>query len=460
MNDRRQHAVHSKRARPVAGTVLASLSLAVAPQAHGQDIPLINFGLSFGGEYTANDPGEDETRFTTGLGFDLRKSTDAQSFVLSADGSFLLDEAGITFEQPRLELDYARANRSTSFDAGLSFSVRDVEGQDELIDPVTGDIVDLVDDDGTLETLGLTLGLQTGLDARVGTDTQFSYTSRTYSGTSDPDLTDLESWQIGSTLSLEVDPRITLRTSGSYRELAEDNDEQTQSRTVRHGIGADLQIDPLWAGSIDLRYAVFETEERISGVRTVTESDGLGFSLGLSRQFRDGSLALSLDRTESDDGAEDSLTLSRARSLANGGAWNWSLGLVAFPNGDVAPVASASYTRPTPRGRLAVSLAQSTSANDEDGNVISTSFGVNYVKNINAVSSWSLDGSFSNVNALGSEEEDQTRAVAGISYNHALTRDWRFAASLRHRITYEGGEEQSNASTLSMSLQRSFSFRP
>ncbi|MDG4649650.1 hypothetical protein P6F26_14490, partial [Roseibacterium sp. SDUM158017] len=135
-------------------------------------------------------------------------------------------------------------------------------------------------------------------------------------------------------------------------------------------------------------------------------------------------------------------------------------GFVSFPNGDTKPIASASYSVPTPRGELAVSLQQTTAVNSADESILRTSVAVDYDQAVNALSSWSLNGSLLNVDVLGNSAEDQARAQIGVSYNHALTRDWDLSASLRHRITYQDGTENNRASTLSLSLERSFSFRP
>jgi hypothetical protein len=459
MKNELKQAAHMKRSGLVAGAACV-MALAVGMRAQGQESgPIATIGLSFGGEFTAEDPGEDTGSLTTALDFELSRVTDRHSFGLSADGRFVFDEEGFGFEQPGIAATYARANRSTAFDVGLSYSERDVAGTSELIDPITLEIIDLVDDDGTLESLGLNAALQTGLDARFSTDTQFGYTSRSYSGTSDPDLSDLENWRIGTTLAFEVSPRITLRTSANYRETQEDDAERTESRTTRFGLAANLQIDPLWSAALDLNYSGFETEEGVAGNRTTTENDGLGFAASLNRQFRDGALGLSFNRTVSEDGAQDSLTLFRDRTLQGGGALSWSAGLSLFPNGDVAPVVSASFVQQTPRGVLSVNLQQATAIREDD-NVVTTTAGVSYDQAINAVSGWSLSGSLANVNALDGNAEDQSRMTVGLSYNRDLTEDWAFSTSVRHRVLYQAGEQDSSESVLSLSLQRSFSFRP
>jgi hypothetical protein len=421
---------------------------------------LATFGLSFGGQYTANDPGEDESELTNRLSFDLSSVTPTQTFELSADGALVFDEDGADFERPGITVGYARENRATALEAGLSYSVRDVEGTVDVIDPITLTVVDLINDDGTLESVTLSAGLETGRDARFGTSTQFSYTDRTYSDTSDPGLTDLVSWQVGTTLRFDLDPRIALSSTASYRETQEDDAEQTESRTTRFGIGGDLLIDPLWSASFNLSYSIFETEEDVAGTRVLTEEDGAGFSLAVTRQFRDGVLGISLARDVSDIGAEDSLRISRNRELADGGELAWSLGLVSSPNGETSPIVSVSYARPTPRGSLFVGLDQTTAVNRDDESVISTSVDFGYEQAINATSGWSLSGSLTNVSVVGENEEGQSRAQVGVAYNHALTQDWSLSAALRHRITLEDGEENDSASTFSLSLGRSFSFRP
>lgn len=445
----------------IAGTLSAMALLVFAVQARGQEGTLATFGLSFGGSYTVNDPGENESDLASNLRFDLQSVTRTQSVGLSADGRLVFDGGRVEFERPGITIDYARESRSTALNLGLSYSVRDVDGAAEIIDPVTGTVINLVDDDGTLESLGINAALVTGQDAPFGTQTSFSYVDRTYSGTADPDLTDLTNWQIGTTLRFDVDPRISLSTNASYRVTQEDDDEQTERRVTRFGVGGSFLIDPLWSASFDLGYSIFETEEDQPGLgRVITEENGTGFTLSVTRQFRDGSLSASLARDVSDNGTEDSLRLSRERALSNGGALAWSVGLISFPNGETAPVVSAAYTMPTPRGSFSASINQASSFNSDDESVVSTSIALNYDQAVNASSSWAVNGSVANVEVVGDQDQGQTRAQIGISYNHALTQDWDLSTALRHQIIYEDGEEDESASTLSLSLQRSFSFRP
>ena len=444
----------------VASATAGVFVLAIGVQAQEAGT-LATFGLSFGGQYTDNDPDPDDSRFTTGLNFNLQSVTRTQSFGLSADGQILLDENGSGFDNPRIMLDYTRETRSTALSLGASYRIQDVDGELEVLDPLTLSVIDFIEDDGTRETFGVNAGLQTGLDAHFGTDTRLSYSNRRYSGTADPGLTDLDTWQASTALRFDISPRITLRTSASYLETDEEGGENTNRRTTRGGISADLILDPLWSASVGLQYSVIETDRDDGfGGRILTEQDGAGFSVSLTRQFQTGTLGFSLSRQIAENGAEDSFRISRDTRLANEGTLAWSLGLVSFENGDTSPIASLAYSRPTSRGTFAVNLQQTTAVDDDDLSVLRTVLGANYNQTINNTSSWSLDGSLASVDVVGSDAGDQQRAEIGVGYNHALTADWGLSARVRHRVNYVGGEEDSSANILSLSLARSFSFRP
>jgi hypothetical protein len=457
MTNKKKQARRGKRHWIAAGAASGAVLVAMGVQAQDQGT-LVTLGLSFGGQYSANDPAADDYSLSTRLSFDLRSSTrQGQSFGLSADGRLVLDEDGFGFDRPGLSGDYAFTNRSTALRFGASFREQDVDGETPVLDPDTLSVVDFIEDDGTRQTLGLTASLQTGLDARFGTDTRLSYNARRFTGTSDPGLTDLDTWQASTALRFEIDPRFTLRGSASYRQSEEEDAANTERRTTRVGIGADLALDRLWSATVDLSYSRIETERDIIGT---TRTEGGGFALGIDRAFRTGTLGVSLARQITETGPEDSLRLRRELDLANGGSLAWSLGVVSFDNGETSPIGSIAYSAPTPRGNFSVNLQQSTAVNSDDLSTVRTILGITYGEEITATSGWSLNGSLASVDVVGSSADDQLRAEIGLGYNHALTDDWDLSTRLRHRVTYEGGDRDTSASILSFSLERSFSFRP
>ncbi|WP_166486307.1 outer membrane beta-barrel protein [Jannaschia sp. CCS1] len=423
---------------------------------------LATFDLSFGGQYTVGDGSDaDESLLTTDLGFTLQSITRAQSFSLSADGRLQFDEDGGGIENPGLAADYTRANETTALSLGVSYSLDEVDGEMDILDPLTQSVINFIDDDGTLETVTATAGLQTGLDARFGTDTQFSYSSRRYSGTSDPDLTDSDILQASMALRFDVSPAISLEVTANHVRREESGGTNESRETSRAGIGAEILLDPLWTATVDLQYSDISTEvDDGFGGRLISGQTGTGFTLTVNREFRTGTLGVSVSRQIAANGAEDSVRVSRTMELANDGVLSWSLGLVSFSNGDTSPIASFAYAVPTRRGNFAVNLQQMTALNEGDQSVISTVAGLSYNLSTTEISRWSLTGDLTRVDVVGSDTEDQQRLEVGVSYSHALTRDWDLSAGVSHRVNYAGGDQDSSASTLSIALGRSFSLRP
>jgi hypothetical protein len=442
------------------GTASGAVLLAVAVQAQEQGA-LATFGLSFGGQYTANDPDEDESRLTTGLRFDVRSGTrQGQGFALSGFGDIQLDEDGIGFERPGILFDYGVENRSTALSFGASYREQDVDGDFTVFDPLDPSSVDFIRDDGTRETLRVNAGLQTGLDSRFGTDTQIGYTSRRFTDTSDPELTDLDTFDVSTELRFDLDPRITLWSWASYEETNEEDFLNTDERTTRVGIGADVALDQLWSASVELNYSRIETErDRILGGRARTLEEGGGFSVGVDRQFRTGTLGFLLEREFTENGPEDSFRVRRDVARPNGATLAWSLGIISFDGDETSAIGSIAYSVATPQGNFSVDLQQNTSVDDDDRTTLNTSLSIGYDRDINSTSSWSLNGALGAVNVIGNDG-DELGLQVGLGYNHALTRDWDLATRLTHRVTYEDGALDNTASILSLSIERSFSFRP
>jgi hypothetical protein len=454
-----------RRAIPwiAAGTASGAVLLGMGVQAQEQG-RLATFGLSFGGQYTADDPNAapDATRLTTGLSFGLSSVTPrGRSFGLFANGDIQLDEEGLSFARPGIFVDYALVNRSTALNFDASFREQDVDGNFTQFDPLDPLSVDFIQDDGTRQTLRLAAGLQTGLDAPFGTDTLLSYNGRRFVDTSDPSLTDLDIFLFITSLRFEINPLFTLRTTASYEQSDEVGGENTDRDTARVGIGAVLALDQLWSAAVDLNYSRIDNEsDNGLGGRDFTQTEGIGFVFGIDRQFRTGTLGFSLEREITENGPNDSFRVRRDREFSNGTVLDWSLGLISFDGEEISPIGSLAYSTATPRGNFSVNLVQSTAVDEDDRTTLNTSLGIDYTREINTTSSWSLNGALGSINYINNDTEDELSTVIGLGYNHALTRDWDLVTSLSHRVNYVGSDIDDTASILSFSLERSFSFRP
>lgn len=446
------------------GILGSGLLWTVAVRAQEIGGPLVTLGLGFGADYEDNDPGDDDTSVFTDLQFSVQNRTRLSEVELVLDGRLQSEDGSFELEDPGAAFLYGRANRSTAVDFSVSYREQDADGQIFVPDPLDFSTVDLIEDVGSRETVRVDAGLRTGLNARFGTNTQFSFTDRSFSGTTDPDLTDLEVFRGSTALRFDINPALSLRVTGAYVNSDEDDIAETERETVRVGVGATADIDQVWSVSADLRYSRIETDTLsiVSGDSRSAVEEGGGFDVSVVRTMTNGTLGLSLGREITETGTRDNIRLSRALSMANGSDIAGSIGLVSFEDDDPSVVGSLSFQLPTPRGGLSVSFEQRARFDEDDGNVINTFLSGRYESSINSVSNWAVFGSLARVDGLDdlSSEDDQTTVRAGVSYNYAVTRDWDLSAAFDYRVDFEDGSETDQTSIVSLTLQRSFSFRP
>ncbi|MEM7508840.1 MAG: hypothetical protein AAF415_19095 [Pseudomonadota bacterium] len=435
----------------------------VAVRAQENAGPLVTLGVGLGADYEANDPGDDDTSVFADLVLGLSNSNRVSDVDLRFDGRFQLEDGEFELEDPGATLLYSRANRSTALDLSFSYREQDADGDLFIPDPLTFSSVDLIEDDGSRETIRVGVGLQTGLDARFGTDTELSFLDRTFTGTSDPDLTDLQVFRGNTALRFDVSPALSLRVTGAYVNSDEEDIEETERETFRVGIGATARIDQVWSVSTDLRYARIDTDmlDIFTGAPISDTEEGVGFNVAVVRALLNGDIGLSLGREITETGDRDEIRLSRSLTMANGSELSGSIGLVDFEEGDVSVVGGLSFALPTRRGGLLLDFQQQARFDEDDGNVINTFLTGRYESSINAVSNWAVFGTLARVDSLDDlSDSDQTSVRAGISYDYAITRDWDLSAAFDHRIDFEGDSETDQTSVVSLTLQRSFSFRP
>lgn len=463
MGQRSKQAVKSIWTLGLLGVVGSGLLWGVAVRAQENAGPLVTLGVGLGASYEANDPGDDDSSVFADIDLSFLNTTRLSQIELAFDGRFQVEDGTFELENPGVALLYGRANRSTALDLSLSYREQEADGEIFLQDPLDFSSVDLIEDDGTRETVRVGLGLRTGLDARFGTDTQLSFTSRTFSGTSDPDLTDLEVFRGNTALRFNINPALSVRVTGAYVNSDEDDAEDTERETIRIGVGATAQIDQVWSVSADLRYSRVETDtvNLTTGDPISETEEGAGFNVSIIRTLLNGNIGLSLGREITETGDRDEIRLSRSLTMANGSELSGSIGLVDFEEGDVSVVGGLSFALPTRGGGLSLNFEQQARFDEDDGNVINTSLNGRYQSSINAVSNWAVFGSLARVDSLDDlSDDDQTSVRAGVSYNYAVTRDWDLSAAFSHRIDFEADSETDQTSVVSLTLQRSFSFRP
>jgi hypothetical protein len=422
-------------------------------------------GLSSGLLFQDDSTSGDDIEASTGFTFGLRSVTDAHSFDASTGGRFLWRDGELDFDNRAVDLSYAFATRRTEIGLTLGYREQDVTAGtliDALIVDEDGEIVDvsLVTDEGTRQSLTAQLSVETGIDGPFGTETSLRFSRVDYQGLITNSLNDSETIDLRTALRFEIDPLVTLRLTGRFSELDEADTVNTLRTTTEAGASLTARIDPLWTASAGLRFSRIETETDDGfGGRTVAIRDGGGFDIGLTRAFRTGELRASAQRELTTIGTRDRYALSGSMELARGGEVGGALSWIVFESGETAPALSLSYAQPTRHGGFDLSLQQSAQIRNSN-EAIRTALSASYRHGLSRTQSLTLDGSLVAQDVLGTDVGDQELYEIGLGYNHALTAEWDLAARVEHRQIFETGAVDREINTLSLTLERQFSFRP
>jgi hypothetical protein len=288
-----------------------------------------------------------------------------------------------------------------------------------------------------------------------GTATEFIWRDDSFSdGATDDDVTFAS---LGTTLRFTLDPRITLRATGFLSHEETDDALETFETVHSYGLGADLLINRLWTANIDFGYRETETET----LATTRVVEGSTAALLLTRDMRNGVLSFSAVRDITATGFEDTIRLARALTLGNGAEVGLSLGAVIFEGADPIAIYGASYANEIrPGTRFILSFDRSGGITADDENVIRTRLAASLAHNLTEASSLVLGANLSQVEDASLAGMDTARVDLSLAYRYALTRDWTLAARATQEIVFEDGAEDDRTTTLSIGIERRFSFRP
>jgi hypothetical protein len=147
--------------------------------------------------------------------------------------------------------------------------------------------------------------------------------------------------------------------------------------------------------------------------------------------------------------------------LANGAEIEASLGAVSFEGSDPIAIYGASFALEfRPGSRFSLAFDRSGGVTDDDENVIRTSLDAGLAHNLNESSSLAFDVGLSQVEDASLTGTDTARVDLSLAYRYALTEDWTLAARATRELLFEDGTEEDRTTTLSLGVERRFTFRP
>ena len=412
-------------------------------------------------EYIEEDgftAGSDEgLRSVTGLGFALSSETRGQRLTFSGSTNIaqnLTNGGGTEFEGTLVALDYARFSRNSELTFGATYR------RDE-VDDLAFDTDLLLDDDittgtGQREVFGVTTGLTLGREGPITTTLTHAYEKSVYSDTTDPSLTDSDTQSVTGRLSFQVSPVLTTDIFASWREVDEDGATATDRSFTRLGVGAVYAISPATNFTGELFYE--EEDSRSTG--SVTETDGIGYALGLTTARPNGEISVSFEEEETLNGKRRQALIGRSYELRRG-SLSFSVGATKTDGFSAQPLANLSLDFALdPLSTIRVELDQAASVNDDDSEVVNTRLDMSYTRSLSSLSEISAGIALVDENVLGAATGDEQSVRFDLSHRYEITRDWDLVSGFEYSSVDEDGSARRERSTLFLGIERSFDIRP
>lgn len=407
------------------------------------------------------------TVFDTNLSFGLESVTRTSSLsfraATTARTARLPAPAGNTsgFEEPTLQLAYTRQGARSRLSFSARYNQADLDFLDPLRDPIL--IADptlpgglaLVTETGQRTNLQYSLGFETGIDSPVGFSLQASRRELDYTNTVSPNLFDTETDSLSASLRLDLTPASRLTLTGSATDYEAANTVNTRRENRSLGLGYSAQLDE----ATELSARIGWSEVRVEETGGTTLREGMTFGFGASRALAVGSLGVSYDRSLDSNGARDTINLRHTRETQTLDI-GLGLGLTRGTTGTTSVIADVSLEKALPRGAFTFGLSRSVATNNNLADVLYTRANASYTHEIDTLSSVSLGATYARTEDGGAgNTATSSRSALSVTYNRALTEDWRMSAGYEHRrLQNTTGDTSGNA--IFVTLGRSFEFRP
>ena len=453
----------------VAALVAAS-SISWAQQAEEPSGSRVTVDLSAGASVDTNegldDPSQgNTTRTNLGATFSLLDETEvsrlALSFLTRAEWADSPDPGidGFDLRIPSGTIAYTREGPDSRLDLTGRYFFDRVDDDvvvflDENLNPV-----DLIVDGGDLRRITLGADLSLGIESPIGFDGSLFFDNRDYIGTSDPDLYDRLAWGVDGALRFTLTPVMIGSLSASYGRLDEDDVGDPLTETLSYGAGLAYQIDEVTSVTTGLSYTTIE--ETIFDV-TSTENEGWGFDIGAERELRDGAIGASLSRVVDQSSTRTVLSFQRARELPDG-RLSYRLGYSIADEDDDSTngfVGGLDYRRDLRTGNITANASQEFRSDDDGDDTLVTRIALAYNHEINSVSSVGVNFGLGRSDEVGGSGDITTRANAGVTYRHALTREWDWVLGYEARYLREETDDTATGNRVFTLIDRSFTLRP
>lgn len=415
---------------------------------------LLTFGIENRLEVIGNEalavPSEGtDVANATFLSFGLRSETALDRLSFLASGAAIIENpAGDTgteldFGRAAVALDYRREVPSALLELSATLRNDDVGSFEDLAS---------ADESGTQTDYAVSARIETGRTSAVGFVFGLEYEATDYQDVTDPDLVDTTEARADAAVILRFSEVATGRLGLRYSEREEETAGTTVTKTLTSYAGLDYAVSDRLDLSAELGYAEIETED-FGLIERVTGPD---LRLGATYDMPVGTLSALLQvTTDEDDDRRDTFEIGRELETPRD-TISARLGVTRADTTGTDLVGSLLWDRALPDGSLGLELAHRVSFDDDDGEISTSIIGVTWSKNINEISSISLDVAYEQSN---SDVETIEQVSFGAGYSQQLTQDWNLDTGVEYRVR-DDADGRARSPGIFVALSREFQFRP
>ncbi|MGI9390670.1 MAG: hypothetical protein ACR2O1_11490, partial [Boseongicola sp.] len=395
----------------------------------------------------------------TGLSFSLSSETRAEKFSFnvgtSLEGNF--DSSSVATDDFEFkDTDAAVAYEREGSNSNLTFRARyrETDIQDDFFGFFVDGVFDpdaLIIDGGIRESFWAFGRFETGVEGPLGFVLSARHRITNYVGTTDPDLVDNDNTSIDATGRFRINPALSARAVAGYRRNDEEDLLSTSNRTKYIGVGVETETAGGLTYTGDITAEQTETYEL--GALT-SDDEGIGIDLSATQERTDGSYGVDIGSHIDESGRRTTARVRRFYDLQNGSLF-LSLGVADQEGEDLEFTTRVSYLRDLQDKVIRADVIQSPSTSDGEA-FLNTAIRLNYMQEINSISSWDAGFTYGSANMFG-EPDGDTRTAATFAYNRDLTEEWNLRAGIELiRIEDDGGADR-DSNTVFVSIGRDFS---
>ncbi|NDR57618.1 hypothetical protein [Aliiruegeria sabulilitoris] len=358
---------------------------------------------------------------------------------------------------PFATLQYRREGSGSFFRTKLDYREKD-NGID--LDRDFDSSTDLVVDQGTRSDARAEIELAVGLESPTWAKAELAYHQRRFFDTTDPDLTDRDTFRVEGELGFALTRTSSLLLVAGYRERDVIDDLDDDEEHSSFGIGIQSQLAPDLTLRAILRYERDEVTSSASKGRETSVEEAPTIDLSFVKEFRNGNLRFALKNDLDSNGLRTTARIGRKLDLQRG-EMNFTLGATWLDNGRVTPVGTLRWERDYSTRRISLDFNSSVYTNDDRNEALRNRLAFRLDQELTAQDALRLDVGASISDDLDGEGSDYRQAGASISYFRSIHRDLSLVAGYRHAFSDNGdNEDVVTENKVFARIDKRFSLRP